>query len=146
MHAIHGFIAASAPPLSLAERFQAIGPLRQGFHFMAWDGDYADLEEAELPATVDGLGEALAAALGQCAFVATDYFGGEGQQAAKLWDSDGLGMEWAAGRGPNGPICSALRRLGVERTPGTLDEFEAVGLDDFRSNDAFAESHAARRT
>lgn len=69
---------------------------------------------------------------GSVAYFETDYWGGEGKQAAVLWE----GGEVVCGpaRGTLGPINDVLRRLGVERRDG-LDQFDAVGLGRHRRND-----------
>lgn len=71
------------------------------------------------------------------AYISTDYFGGSGNQSAKVFmnnkkilDQDDE-FDWRLK-----PINSALKLLGVERTSG-YDEFDTVGLGNFRSNEDF---------
>lgn len=71
------------------------------------------------------------------AYISTDYFGGSGNQSAKVFmnnkkilDQDDE-FDWRAK-----PINSALKLLGVERISG-YDEFDTVGLGNFRSNEDF---------
>jgi len=84
------------------------------------------------------------------AYVETDYFGGVGTQAAILWDGNHIygpfqsntryeqGELHAVPAGER-PINQVLQRLGVQR--GTaFDEFDALGLGRFRSNEAWITS------
>lgn len=66
------------------------------------------------------------------AIIETDYFGGLGEQAAVVYQgqTEIMPPEVAGG----GPINKALRHLGVVAQPG-LDEFDTVGLGDFRDFD-----------
>lgn len=70
---------------------------------------------------------------GPIAFVETDYFGGAGTQSATVWlnrikkdfnDIDAINQ--------------ALKLIGVH-ADGYADEFDAVGLDRFRSNEDWLE-------
>ena len=71
------------------------------------------------------------------AYISTDYFGGSGNQSAKVFmnnkkilDQDDE-FDWRLK-----PINSALKLLGVERISG-YDEFDTIGLGNFRSNEDF---------
>lgn len=93
------------------------------------------------------------------AYIQTDYFGGRGTQAAAVWSQgriifgpektgDGVPLEsgsinralWVLGvRLVHGrPIDRALKALGV-RTRWPLDEFDAIGLGRYRSNEDWIE-------
>jgi hypothetical protein len=85
------------------------------------------------------------------AYIETEYFGGTGQQSALVWHDgqvilDPLGVD-TSGADPapsipplaDFPINRALRRLGVQRM-GAVDEFEALGLHHYRSNDSWLRS------
>lgn len=69
--------------------------------------------------------------------VSTDYFGGSGNQAAKLFinnkkvydESDELDWKLA-------PINSVLSQMGISRKDG-MDEFDTIGLGSYRSNSDF---------
>jgi len=68
------------------------------------------------------------------ALVTTDYFGGSGNQTAKVFvdnkkilDQDDE-IDWKFN-----PINSALKLLGVEKKDG-MDEFDTVGLGKIRTN------------
>jgi hypothetical protein len=68
------------------------------------------------------------------ALITTDYFGGSGNQTAKVFldnkkilDQDDE-IDWKLN-----PINSALRLLGVEKM-NTMDEFDTVGLGKIRTN------------
>ena len=69
--------------------------------------------------------------------ITTDYFGGTGNQTAKvfinnervLYESDEF--DWKSK-----PINSALKMIGVTRKDG-MDEFDTVGLGKYRSNHDF---------
>jgi hypothetical protein len=77
------------------------------------------------------------------AYIETEYFGGAGGQRAALWrdgaiiqvceTSDERGTE-ASTPLRDRPINTMLRAIGVEIGPH-LDEFEAIGLDQFRSHE-----------
>jgi hypothetical protein len=66
------------------------------------------------------------------AVIETDYFGGQGDQAAAVYRGDRVVM--APKAGAVGPINEALRHLGVRALPG-LDEFDTVSLRHFRDFD-----------
>jgi hypothetical protein len=68
------------------------------------------------------------------AVVETDYFGGQGDQAAAVYHGGREVMAPAAAA--FGPINEALRHLGVRAAAG-LDEFDTVGLGRFRDFDDF---------
>lgn len=70
--------------------------------------------------------------------VFTDYFGGFGEQSARLTKE---GKILFNKRGGFGPINQALRKIGVKRV-GECDEFDTVGLDKHRSNEEWVESVA----
>jgi hypothetical protein len=71
------------------------------------------------------------------AYVATFYFGGDGGQEAVAWNSEkvifsplciGYGcVEW-----PNSSISQALRAIGVSRIDERQDEFDSIGLGNYR--------------
>jgi hypothetical protein len=71
-------------------------------------------------------------AAGRVAYVETEYFGGDGDQAAAVWENARtiLGPR----QGDIGPINDALRLLGVSRTH-TQDEFAVAGLDRYRATE-----------
>jgi hypothetical protein len=73
---------------------------------------------------------------GAVAYFETDYWGGEGEQAAVLWE--GGEVVYGPARARLGPINDVLRHLGVERQDG-LDRFDAVGLGRYRDNDDWME-------
>ena len=71
------------------------------------------------------------------ALISTDYFGGSGNQSAKVFmnnkkilDQDDE-IDWKLK-----PINSALKLLGVNRKDG-MDEFDTIGLSKYRSNGDF---------
>jgi hypothetical protein len=71
------------------------------------------------------------------AVIETDYFGRMGDQAAAVYHGDTEVMAPAVGA--TGPINRALRHLGV-RAPSGVDEFDAVGLGQFREFDDTSDS------
>jgi len=74
---------------------------------------------------------------GSLAYVETDYFGGVGGQGAVVYSGGSIvmGPEWSE----SGVINKALKRLGIRR--GLVqDEFSAIGLDAYRSNEDLAEA------
>lgn len=60
------------------------------------------------------------------ALVKTDYFGGAGEQSARVVHGQETPLE-------NGKINQALKILGVLSTP-EIDEFDVVGLGKYRTN------------
>ena len=80
-------------------------------------------------------------------YLATFIHGGTGGQDAIVWrdgqvvlcigDDDEAMSAW-----PNSPISRALRQIGVTAKAGQ-DEFDAIGLGRFRSNDSWAAAYAA---
>ena len=73
---------------------------------------------------------------GAVAYFETDYWGGEGKQAAVLWE--GGEVVYGPARATLGPINDVLRQLGVEPRDN-LDRFDAVGLRRYRDNDDWIE-------
>jgi hypothetical protein len=80
------------------------------------------------------------------AYLATNYFGGNGYQGAILWLDGacafGPFMHWSDRGVPlpltDRPINRALRGLGLERADA-LDEFDAFGLGNYRRYEDFME-------
>jgi hypothetical protein len=73
-------------------------------------------------------------------YLETEYFGGVGVQAAALFRDRRIiwrRSESSSHRSPkdDSPINSGLRELGVEAAGG-LDEFDTIGLSEFRSLEA----------
>ena len=69
--------------------------------------------------------------------ISTDYFGGAGEQEAKLFinnkkEYDKSSEYYSSER----PINTVLRMMGVSRKDGQ-DEFDTIGLSNFRSNQDF---------
>lgn len=64
--------------------------------------------------------------------ITTDYFGGAGEQSVKIWERD----KFIRLNNSFGPINEALSYLGVRRKNG-MDEFDTVGLGNYRSNRDF---------
>ncbi|MFJ7149255.1 hypothetical protein ACIQVT_13805 [Streptomyces sp. NPDC100445] len=101
-----------------------------------------------LPAEFDAL-LAQGSALGPVAYVEAEYFGGVGEERAAVWSAGALALGPLDAptrrlfRRAAGPVCRALRRLGVRRGPGR-DEFEAVGLGRHRDTEDWVSSGATR--
>jgi hypothetical protein len=68
------------------------------------------------------------------AYVETEYFGGDGGQAAIVWKAGHVVL--SATSQNVGPINNALAFLGVDRR-NHHDEFDALGLGKYRSNSAW---------
>lgn len=107
-----------------------IAALRGDFGFLFLDIDADDAEENQWSELARAL-----SAHGPVAVVATEYHGGTGAQMAELWDRQVQIIEpkWS----DSDPINAALSWLGVAKD-GFWDEFDAVGLDLFRSNHDWA--------
>lgn len=126
-HSIQGIVAPlaafDAAGVAAGERIK----LPQGFALML------AVERTGLEPT-----EALAAAAARVstsaavAYVATDYFGGDGEQAAGVWRDGAMIRPIESGR--SGTVNNALQAIGVTRF-GTLDEFDSIGLGRYRDHD-----------
>ncbi|MES5818728.1 hypothetical protein [Streptomyces sp. RG80] len=79
---------------------------------------------------------------GPVAYVEAEYFGGTGEQRAVVWEGGGVVLGPVhVGEGQRfsslgSPVSQALRRLGAS-VGSAVDEFEAVGLDRHRNDDAW---------
>lgn len=149
-HAVQGFIARAD---ILRDATRGLGaarvvPLEQGFALLLNTDDLADeiakgaqggepphVEFYKLSSALADFGAACSGR-GAVAYFETDYWGGEGEQAAVLWKGGEVVCEPA--RAKLGPINDVLRRMGVERGDG-LDQFDAVGLGRHRNNDDWIE-------
>lgn len=115
--------------------------LQDDLHRICGTGDW--LETGPRISTGDMVFAARASQVAALGYVETEYFGGVGEQSAVLWRNGLLALgpttmttdSRTAGR-PRSlwPINAVLRELGV--TAGTHhDEFDAFGLDAYRSNE-----------
>ena len=69
--------------------------------------------------------------------IETDYFGGFGEQSAKLYRDNNILMNEDTRTDPvSNPINQALKMMGVKAKPG-MDEFDTVGLGRYRTNEDF---------
>lgn len=69
--------------------------------------------------------------------IETDYFGGFGEQSAKLYRDNLVLMNEDTRKDPvSNPINQALKMMGVEAKPG-MDEFDTVNLGRYRTNEDF---------
>lgn len=150
-HHITGVLGKVAALKSVGGRFtgQPCFALAEGFAFMPLDHENLDDiiglhdENAihDFVYLTPHLAEALRAASAGCdvAYIETEYHGGNGGQGA-LMLSNGesvYGPTWI--EEDTGPINEVLKRLGISTKPGKHDAFDAVGLDDWRSNENFRE-------
>lgn len=71
------------------------------------------------------------------AYISTDYFGGSGDQKAKLFINNkneydkSSEFDWS-----ERPINTVLKKMGIETKDG-MDEFDTIGLNNYRSNQDF---------
>lgn len=68
--------------------------------------------------------------------ISTDYFGGMGDQSANLWVNSEFIYDKCDEYDNISPINYVLRMMGVIRN-GSNDEFDTIGLGNYRSNDDF---------
>lgn len=69
--------------------------------------------------------------------ISTDYFGGSGHQEAKLFVNNKKEYDESSEYNFNiNPINDVLKMLGVYKKDG-LDEFDTIGLSNFRGNEYF---------
>jgi hypothetical protein len=155
-HHIRGFIAAEGDLRRAATTLSGarVVPLRLGFGFLPLTNELVGPDEPTPFEHLDRLTARLGAwaeeqsRLFSLAYIETDYFGGDGWQAA---------MAWAEGRVVFGPVLTtdlhqggkfiptpllegainrAVRHLGVDRG-AARDEFDALGLGGHRSNESW---------
>jgi hypothetical protein len=131
-HSISGLVCNWRALADAAASPWVVAPLAQGFGLGVSPDDYVQ-PGSPLPEAVARLVSTLSKTT-RVAFVATDYFGGEGHQAAGAWGQD-TASPYVVG---SGSINTALRYIGAMRGDAS-DEFEAVGLDWFRSNEDWIE-------
>jgi hypothetical protein len=154
-HHIRGFIAAEGELRRAALDLLGarVVPLRLGFAFLPVTGQLAG-DEAKPFEHLEQLTERLAQWAGAqsrrfpLAYVETDYFGGDGGQAAVAWSGGEVvfgplrtmdrpeGGKFVPTPLLEGAINRAVRHLGVERGDAR-DEFDALGLGRHRSNEAW---------
>jgi hypothetical protein len=152
-HHIRGFIA----PVDDLRRAAAelpgarVVPLAHGYGFLpvtdqlAGDDESAPFEHLErLTARLGAWAEAMSVAF-PLAYIETDYFGGDGCQAAVAWAGGRVGFgplqtsdRWVDGKYTptpllDGAINQAVRFIGADRG-SVRDEFDALGLGRHRSN------------
>jgi hypothetical protein len=153
-HRIHGFIARIDPLLAMARSLDGavVARTERGFGFLPLTEELADPEGPWPFEQMRRLSAALAeraaeqSRKGPVCYAETDYFGGAGTQAAIVWRDGALvfGPDMAEDRWENGrfvatprsdrPINRGLRLLGLDRGDA-VDEFEAVGLGRYRSDE-----------
>jgi hypothetical protein len=157
MHCIRVLIGAIEVIAPMRERLPAAVayPLPQGFVLLPITDGLADALDHDAQGTIDVLPAklrdmaagvaALASALsmrGPIVYAATRFFGGEGAQEAVVWIDGEVVLEIVEDEDdrsawPDSPISRALRRIGVVAASGE-DEFDAIGLGRYRSNEAWA--------
>jgi hypothetical protein len=133
-HNVTGLIAKLEPALVTPDSSWVVAPLGQGF-VLAVRSDQDLTPRDPIPAVFLETATAIGSK-SPVAYVVTCYFGGIGEQAAAVW-APSEHMEYEIGEGP-GPINRALRLIGVQSSDA-YDEFDAAGLQWFRSNDAWIE-------
>lgn len=131
-HRISGLIAKRRPLRDAVPEGWVVAPLAQGFGF-AVHGDLLVSPGRPFPAETLDVAERVKG-MTAVAAVATDYFGGEGSQAAAAWAGTGAYPY----RDGSGSINAALQFLGAEKGRAT-DPFDALGLSWYRSNDDWIE-------
>jgi len=155
-HHINGFIARGDELLKAAERLPGalVKSLSMGYGFLpvtedlAGDDDPAPFGDLERLTTRLGAWAEEVSGEFPLAYVETEYFGGEGSQAAMVWAAGEVvfgpvrtsdlreGGNSSARKLLDGAINRALRHLGVNRG-AVRDEFDALGLGQHRSNESW---------
>ena len=146
-HWITGLIGEVTQMRAIARKCQleCVAPLRHGFALVLLE--HEDVERLAGP--VSELGDEdegifdfmhppwvellcrLSAGL-EFAYIETRYHGGSGGQGAAVFRNGHIVMEPTYSTGMESPISRALALLGVERGQGAIDEFDEVGLGDYR--------------
>jgi len=143
-HQINGLLATKEHLDRLAEQLglSQSKRLRQDFGFLPLDDEDLDrifVQPGSYHSEFIYLSAALVSLLLEhstgkaIAYIETDYFGGMGDQSAVLARSGKL--VFGPTRGP-GSINRVLQIMGVAKFDPDLDEFDTIGLDQIRSNDA----------
>lgn len=128
--------------------------LSDGFAFMPLDCENLDeitgLHDEEailnfvyLTKRLSEILQAASVASGEIAYIETEYHGGSGGQGAVLFAAGAITYGPAFVEEGVGPINDVLSRMGVGHRFGKQDAFDAVGLDDHRSNEGFRERASA---
>jgi hypothetical protein len=161
MHWVQALIASEEILAEASRHFSSliVCPLSQGLALVPITGRAEqDLGVSELassdpsPQLADDMAlgaAALAARLsiqGPVVYAATFFHGGTGGQDALVWVAGELVLtlhddEENPSQWPDSPISRALRQIGV-KAPDGQDEFDAIGLGNHRSNEAWAKAHA----
>jgi len=145
-HAIQGIVRRTdAPVPDFLPRCVSLVPLPQGFSLIPLSDElYEKLaslyrsERADEHSVFWRLSGSVLAFLRELssdsslAYIETDYFGGAGDQAAAAWSNGDLLTQPL--RSEHSVINIALRAIGVQAQE-SRDEFEALGLQHFRSMD-----------
>jgi hypothetical protein len=147
-HCVQAIITTSDVADQLKARYPQLHRVtgRQGFAILPVDADFIDSVTGARPAqstedfmlltaAFDDLLRGLSQ-LGPIAYIETEYFGGVGGQGAAVYSGGQTVMEpeW----GELGTINRALGLIGVKhRLLG--DRFQALGLEEYRSNDDLIE-------
>jgi len=163
-HAISAFIGQYAPLRAIADALchTHIATLSQGYNLLPIHIEVLDHCTFNLPGNLPDeypefirlFPELIVVARQQAvhapiAYIETDYFGGVGTQAAILWHRDGIYGPFQTETkyeqnvvrvvpADQRAINRILRRLGAQRETA-IDEFDALGLGRFRSNEAWTE-------
>jgi hypothetical protein len=112
-----------------------VAPLRQLFGLLLVNMEPALVHDTLEP-QLENLGETLSRDHSDVAFVATEYFGGIGMQAAAAWRRGEWLMLYSCAE--QGVINRALALIGVRPGMGR-DLFEEIGLGRYRSNEDWIE-------
>jgi hypothetical protein len=155
-HHIRGFIARADGLCRAAADLAGarVVPLSLGFGFLpvtkelAGDNELAPFEHVERLTVRLGAWAESASVACPLAYVETDYFGGDGWQAAIAWVSGAVAFGpvrtsdlWVDGKYTptpllDGAINRAVRLIGADRG-AVRDEFDALGLGRHRSNESW---------
>jgi len=142
-HLVTGIISKKSDAKTIADRipFKLFYPLKQDFVIFPLTDELTDKHLSpqqdfsfeQFKFLSSELAELLKHASSgiSLAYIETDYFGGVGLQSAIIFE--GGQTVYGPSQAKTGPINKALRKIGVTRTRGFRDEFEAVGLIDIRS-------------
>ena len=149
-HTVQAFIAKAEVLRDAARGVEAahVIPVGQGFALLLNTDEFYDevgkgvggveslyQEFYRLSSRLAGLG-AECSTRGPVAYIETEYWAGEGEQAALLWERGEI--VYGPVKAALGPINDVLRRMGVERGDHH-DEFDAVGLGLYRDNEDWIE-------
>jgi len=158
MHDVKALVGLSSIFEGLEIRLPSVivCPLVQGFSLVpitglvanelgAFEPTQADSIAPDMPTGLASLAVALSST-GPVAYISTEFFGGQGEQDAVVWEGGHLALTLSDAtdktlKWTDSPVSRALRSIGVVADAGK-DEFDTVGLGRHRSTECWADENS----